>query len=407
MRSSTNVHCKTELEGDSVIKILYLQSTSEIGGSDMTLLRTLEVLDRRRFEPHVALPHEGPLVEAFRKTGCRVHILPSMRKLTSQKGAGYLGRYVIGYLPSVWHIVRLMARERIDLVHTNTIHTLYGFLAARLARKPHVWHIREVVVQSGVLFSIEARLVKWFSARFIVMSNSIAEAFQGKEGGFPPNIAKLYDGIDLDEFRPSVSGKRIRKELGLADDTLLVGTVCRLDPWKGVDIFLEAAAHVHSVLPDARFLVCGGEIDGHEGYEAVLRRKAEALGLRDAVLFTGWRYRHHDIPEVYGALDVSVQCPVYPEPYGLANVEAMACGVPIVAVAQGGPIELCTHGETALLVPPLNPRATADAVLCLLQDRDRARAMGIAGRRRAERLFDRRHCVRALEALYEEVLEQG
>ncbi len=386
-------------------KVLYLQSTSEIGGSDITLLRTLEVLDKKQFEPHVVLPHEGPLVEAFRKAGCRVHFLSSMRKLTSRKGIGYLLLYLIGYLPAVLQLVRLIRREGINLVHSNTIHNLYGFLAALLSRRPHVWHVREIVVQSRLMRSLETWFVRRFSTRFIVMSDAIAEAFRMKDGSFPPNLSKLYDGIELQEYHPEVSGKRIRKELEISDGTPLVGIVCRLDPWKGLDVFLKAAALIHQKQPDARFLICGGEIDGHEGYEAALRGQVEALGIgRGAVFFTGWRYRHRDIPEVYGAMDVSVQCPVYPEPYGLANIEAMSCGVPVVAVAQGGPMELCVHGETAILVPPDDPWAVADAVLSLLKDPARAQAMSAAGRRRVEKLFDRRQCVKALEALCGEVL---
>jgi len=386
-------------------KILYLQSTSEIGGSDITLLRTLEVLDKKKFEPHVVLPNEGPLVEAFRKAGCRVHFLSSMRKLTSRKGIGYLFLYLIGYLPAVLRLVRLIRRERINLVHSNTIHNLYGFMAAMLSRRPHVWHVREIVVQSRLMRTLETFFVRRFSARFIVMSDAIAEAFRMKDGSFPPNLSKLYDGIDPEEYHPRVSGKRIRDELGLSDGTPLVGIVCRLDPWKGLDVFLKSAALIHQKRPDAKFLICGGEIDGHEGYEAVLRGQVEALGIAGgSVFFTGWRYRHRDIPEVYGAMDVSVQCPVYPEPYGLANIEAMSCGVPVVAVAQGGPMELCVHGETAILVPPNDPRAIADAVVSLLNDPARARAMGVAGRRRVEKLFDRRQCVKALEGLCGEVL---
>ena len=388
-------------------KVLYLQSTSEIGGTDMTLLRTLEVLDRTRFEPHVLLPHAGPLVEAFRKADCRIHFLSSMRKLTSRRGIGYLTRYLACYLPAVFQIVRLIRRDGIDIVHTNTIHNLYGFLAARLARRPHVWHVREIVVQSELVRWVETGLTQRFSERFVVMSDGIADMFRGADGTVPTTLVKLYDGVDVDIFHPRQRrGVRIRRELGIGEGVPLVGIVTRLDPWKGVGLFLEAAALVGKEVPQARFLVCGGEIAAHEGYEEILWRQAEALGMGKAIFFTGWRYHYQDIPEVYGALDVSVQCPVYPEPYGLANVEAMACGVPVVAVAQGGPTELCVQGETALLVPPGDPRATADAVLSLLRDPERCRAMGAAGRERAEKLFDRRQCVKALEALYDEILER-
>lgn len=384
-----------------MIPILYLQSTSEIGGSDVTLLRTIEVLDRTKVEPHVALPHDGPLVEAFRKSGCRVHLLPAMRKLTSRRGLSYLARYAAGYVPGALALAKLIRLENIALVHTNSIHNLYGFLAARWTRRPHVWHVREIVEQPRAIRWLEVRLVRRFSTHFIVMSDAIGDMFRAPGGLAPGHMVKLYDGVDLDAFHPRQrTDNRIRRELGVGEGVPLLGIVTRLDPSKGVTVFLEAASLIRRDVSEARFLVCGGEIEGHEGLEASLRRQARSLGLDQAVLFSGWRYSHRDIPEVYGALDVSVQCPLRPEPYGLANVEAMASGVPSIAAAAGGPLELCVQGETTLLVPPRDPRATAEAAVSLLRDPARRSAMGAAGRRRAERLFDRRRSVRALEELY-------
>lgn len=391
-------------EGHQPKKIFYLQSTSEISGTDTTLLRTVEILNRAQFEPHIVLHREGPFAEEYRRAGCRVHLLPLMRQLSLHRGVGYRLRCVAGYPVAVLQLASLIRREKIDLVHSNTLHNLYGFAAAALSGKPHVWHIREIVVQSRLLKEIERWLVLRFSRRFIVMDNAIAEMFLRPGGGVPGKIAKLYDGVDLELFRPRDSVSRIRRELGLDEQTLLVGMVARLDPAKGPDLFLNIAAQVHAKFPECRFLLCGGEIPGHEGYEAVLRRKTSELGLERVVFLTGWRYRYRDIPEVYNALTVSLQCPVYPEPYGLAHVEAMASGVPIVAFAQGGPAELCVNGETALLVPPGDVAGAAEAVANLLQNPEKARSMGVAGRKRAEKYFDRRRCARELELLYESIL---
>lgn len=389
-------------------KILYLQSVSEIGGSDMTLLRTVEVLDKTRFEPHVVLPGAGPLIGAFRDAGCKIHILPSMRKLTSRNGGRYFARYMLGYLPAIFQIVRLIRFEGISLVHTNSLHNLYGFLAAKLAGVPHIWHVREIVAYPRFMKRLETALARHFSVRCIVMSDAIANMFQSTGKSPAPPLVKLYDGIDLDLFHPNQrSGLRIRKELGIGEGVPFIGNVNRLDPKKGLVLFLEAAAEIHKDMPEARFLICGGEIPGHEGYELILKERAKALGIADWVFFSGWRYCFRDIPEIYGALDVSVQCPVYPEAYGLANIEAMATGVPVVAVAEGGPAEICVHGESALLIPSHDPRAIARTVIALLKDPVRAGTIGAAGRRRAEDLFDRRKCTKALEKLYGEVLKEG
>ena len=385
-------------------KVLYLQATSEIGGADLILLRAVQNLDRSRYAPHVVLPKDGPLVEAFQAAACRVHIVAAMRKLTSRRGLAYLGSYLAGYRGAVRQLVRLIRREQIDLVHTNTIHNLYGFAAARAARRPHVWHVREIVVGQRSLRALETWLARRYSDRIVVMSDAISEAFRSKSGKLPGHLAKLHDGVDLDQFHPEVSGKSVRGDLKIEDGTPLVGIVARLDPWKGHGVFLETAKRVHGERPDVKFLVCGGEIEGHEGYEADLQQNAASLGLRDVVFFAGWRYGHRDIPQVYGALDVFVHCPVQPEPAGLTYVEAMASGVPIVASNEGGPAELCVDGVTALLVPPRSPDQTAAAVLTLLGDSERRCAMGRAGRQRAEQLFDNRRCVAALESLYDEVL---
>lgn len=386
-------------------KILYLQSTSEISGTDVTLLRTLQALNKNKFEPHVILHKEGPFTKSYQDAGAKVHIVTGMRKLTKRKGAGYLFALVAGYFPAVFQIKRIICWEKIDIVHTNTIHNLYGFLAALFAGVPHIWHVREIVVQSRLMKEIEIRLVKWFSARFLVMNNAIAESFLGKDRGFPANIIKLYDGLDLEKFKPGKPSRNLRTEIGIPETAPLVGIVCRLDPWKGLDLFLEAAARVHAQLPEACFWVCGGEIEGHEGYEAKLKKKALDLGIEKAVYFTGWRYKGETIMDVYRSLDVSVQCPAFPEPYGLVNLEAMASGIPVAAFAEGGPLELC--GESALLVPPRDAERLAEAVVKILKDTHFAQSLKEKGRRRVEAFFDFKKCTSELEKIYSEILKNG
>lgn len=386
-------------------RVLYLHTTSEVGGSDVSLVRLVERLDRTRFQPIVALPSDGPLVARLETAGCPVAIVPRMKKLTSRHGVAFLALFALNYPFAIRRLAQLVRDERVDLVHTNTIHNLYGVGAARVTGRPHVWHVREIVWQSGPIRRLE-RWLAGFADRVVVTSDAVGGMFADGRGGLAPNVRKVPNGVDLHEFRPGPPDGRVQADLGLPGEAPLVGVVCRLDAWKGVDVFLRAAAQVAAVVPAARFVVVGGAIAGQEAHARELEQLAGSLGLGDAVRFAGWRYGPADMPGVFRALSVLVLPSKEPEPFGLVLLEAMACGVPVVATDHGGPREICVTGETGLLAPPGDATALAGAIRSLLADPGRAREMGMAGRQRVEALYDQRETVRRLEAMYDELLDR-
>ena len=180
--------------------------------------------------------------------------------------------------------------------------------------------------------------------------------------------------------------------------------MCRLDVWKGVDVFLEAAARIAAVRPGVRFVVVGGAITGLEAYARSLEARAQALGLADRVRFTGWTYGPAAMPEVHRALDVLVLASIEPEPFGLVVVEAMATGVPVVATAHGGPAEIVVDGVTGRLVPPRDAQALAAAVCALVDDPAAAARMGAAGRARACARYSADQYLAGVQAVYADVL---
>jgi glycosyltransferase involved in cell wall biosynthesis len=390
---------------DEPRNVLYLHTTSEVGGSDVSLLGIVEGLDRARFEPVVALPADGPLVARLEAAGCAVEVVPQMKKLTSRRGLAYLAGFALNYPFAVARLARLVRRRRIDLVHTNTIHNLYGVGAARVAGRPHVWHVREIVWQSAAVSRLE-RLLSRLADRVVVTSDAVGAMFKDRRGRPAPNVVKVPNGVDVRAFTPGPSGANVWCDLGLPDGAPLVGVACRLDAWKGVDVFLRAAAEVRRSVPGARFIVVGGAIVGQEAYERDLQRLAGDLGLGDIVRFAGWRYGPDQMPDVMRSLHVLALPSKEPEPFGLVLLEAMASGVPTVATDHGGPREICVAGETGLLVPPNDVPAMAVAIQTLLADPDRARRMGEMGRRRVEALYTRHATVSRLEALYDELLER-
>jgi glycosyltransferase involved in cell wall biosynthesis len=388
-----------------VFKILYLHTTSEIGGSDVSLVRLVEGLDPARYQAVVVLPSEGPLVARLRDAGAVVHVMPALLKLTSRQGRRYLARFGLNMPRAVRALAALIRREQIALVHTNTIHNLYGGPAARLAGVPHVWHIREIVWQYGSLRALELFMVRHLSTRIIVTSEAVAAMF-GPPGERPASLVMIANGIEVERFRPHVPGtpRLVRQALGVADDEPLVGIVCRLDMWKGVDVFLDAAARVAAVRPRVQFVVVGGAIIGQEAYARSLEMRAETLGLSGRVRFTGWTYGPAAMPEVHRALDVLVLASSEPEPFGLVVVEAMATGVPVVATAHGGPADIVVDGVTGTLVPPRDPAAMAAAICALVDDPAAAARMGAAGRVRACERYSAAQYLAGVQAVYADVL---
>lgn len=383
-------------------RVLYLHTTSEIGGSDISLLRLVEGLDPARYAAVVALPAEGPFVARLRAAGARVEIMPDLLKLTSRRGPGFLLRFAWNYPGAVRRLAAFIRRERIGLVHTNTIHNLYGVMAARLARVPHVWHFREIVWQSGLLRRVELWMARRWSARIIVTSRAIASMY-GPERRWPVQLVRVPNGVEETRFAPG-DAPDVRRVLGAGPADVLIGIACRLDAWKGVDDFLAAAARVARERPHARFAVVGGAIIGQEAYADALARAAGALGLDGRIVFTGWRFGPSDMPDVHRAFDVTVLASREPEPFGLVVIEAMATGRPVIATAHGGPLDIVEDGRTGLLVPPRDVDAMAAAIVSLVDDPARRARMGQHGRARVLAHYTAAQYVAGIDAVYRELV---
>ena len=383
-------------------RILFVHTTSEVGGSDVSLAHIVERLDRTRFQSVVALPSDGPLVARLQSAGAEVAVLPRMRKLTSRKGAPGLAMFGAGYPMGVASLASLVRRKRIDLVHTNTIHNLYGWAAARLTGRPHVWHVREIVWQSSALRGLERSLALNFSTRVVVTSRAVGGMFE-RDGVLPPQVVTIANGVDTARFAPGASD-RVRRDFGIAAGAPLIGAAARLDVWKGLEDFIDAAAVVHRTRPDARFVIAGGPIEGLESYASTLQEQARGRGLTGVLHFAGWKYGPTEMPDFHRSLDVLVLPSREPEPFGLVVLEAMASSRPVIATAQGGPLEIVVDGTTGVLVEPRNPEAMARAMVALVDDAPRGRMMGAAGRERVETEFAIERTVERLQLLYDEVL---
>jgi glycosyltransferase involved in cell wall biosynthesis len=212
----------------------------------------------------------------------------------------------------------------------------------------------------------------------------------------PDGVEVVPCGIDLSLFHPA-------RGPAVVPDRWRVLSLGRLIRRKGIDTIIEAMARV----PNAELLIAGGP-DSHDlgtDPEALrLRALADQCGLADRVRFLG-RIPHDRVPELIRSADVVVSVPAY-EPFGIVPVEAMGCGVPVIASAVGGHLSTVVDGQTGLLVPPGDPEALAGRLRGLFSDRYRRARLGVAGAERAQRFYSWGRVASETEAAYVRVVSR-
>lgn len=346
----------------SQVHVLQIIDGLNVGGAEMLLRELAPGLQQRGYRVSVAYSTQGPLAADLRAMGLAVTRLPRLARVDPVLLAS---------------MVRLMRRDPPHIVHTHLFKSDFnGRPAARLAGVPVVistlhnsdpWARKPVL---GALYAANARLAD----RLIAVSNEVRQYYLEHTGLQPERILTIDNGVDTRRFQDQdAAGLQIRAELGLEPQALVFGVIGRLKPQKDHDNFLKAAAHIYHRLPQARFLIVG---DGP--LRAELEAQARQLGLERAVIFTGLR---SDIPALLSAMDVLVFSSRW-EGLPVTLLEGMAAARPVAATAVDGIRTVSIAEETAVLVPPADPAALAQACIRLGSDSQLRRRMGQAGRAR-------------------------
>ncbi len=287
-------------------------------------------------------------------------------------------RALVETVPAVWTIAKLgvlIKRRGIRIIHTSD-RPRDAFVAVVLGRLTGARSI--VHVHVGYNPSWMGRMLRWSLGHADVLV-AISE-FVGRtlvDGGMDPaRVHIVTNGIDTDRWHPDTDGAPARQRLDIAPDAPLLITICRLFPEKGPAAIIEAVARLRTEFPDVRLLIVGADLGGST-YSEDLRRLATELDVAEHVSLLG---RRDDIEELLAAADLFAM-PSHEEPFGLVFCEAMAMGKPVIALDDGGTVEVVEHGRTGLLSPHGDIDALTANIRALLLDPARRAEMGTSGRR--------------------------
>lgn len=389
------------------IKILYITPSADLYGSDVCLKEMVKRLDRERFLPFVVLPYKGDLfAELSRLKGVKIEILDLavMRRKYMHPLRFFI--FVWKFFLSSLKLYQLVKKNKIDIIHSNSSMLQVGGVAAFCASKPHVWHVREITLRPKILNILLSIVLSKLSTRILCITKAVKDSYISLDG-FKKKAEVLYDSLDLAPYPRRINSQTLKKELGIEDGSWVVGMVARINFWKGQQVLLKAAEKVLQRSPRTVFLVVGGadERFGHDMLLEELKALVERLKIKEKVIFTGFR---KDVYDIISLLDIFVLPSLNPEPLGLSLIQAMASGKPVIATAQGGPLEIIDNHKTGILIPPNNPVILADALVDLLKDPQKRERISKAGQRMVSQRFDfeKSGYMRKLEGLYYQVLKE-
>jgi glycosyltransferase involved in cell wall biosynthesis len=379
--------------GQVRLRIVFVDHVARLSGGEIALLRLLPTLSEH-VHVTVILGEDGPLVDRLEQLNVTVEVLPlpsnlrDVRKDTVRPGG--LSLTALAGLPRYVLALRSRIKELdADIVHTNSLKAaLLGGIAARLARKPVVWHIRDRIASdylprpAVVLVRALCRVVP---SAIIANSHATLATVPGRNGHV------VYNSIEPPPPRPPVEPRA----------KVAIGMIGRLAEWKGQHVFLRAFAEA---FPDTSVVarVIGSPLFGEEAYARTLHVLADELGIAGRVEFRGFQ---EDVWEELRNLDLLVHSSIRPEPFGQVILEGLAAGVPVVAADAGGPAELITDGVDGVLTPTGDVTALASALRTLVDDPELRRRLGDAGKNRSRDFTPERTVARLLD-VYDRVLKR-
>jgi len=348
-------------------KILFISHSSELYGAEKVLLQTIEGLNKKDFQPILVLPRTGPFHRKAKKLGVETVLVPFKWWLTEKNRVWKQPFSWLWSLTCIVRIARLIQREDIDLVFSNSAVNFCGALAARWRGVPHIWSIHEILGGKNAslrfLFGNRAlvSLISVLSTKIIVNSETTGQSFKEKGA-----VHTVFNGF-LWSPQDRGLGELYRQKFGFTSHDYILGIVGKIYPEKGQKNVVESIDLIAKTHHDVRLLVMG-EVRDNRYFKQIQRYILERK-LEKRVIFKDY------IPEIFDVLallDLLVIASCV-ESFGRVAVEAMSVKTAVLAVRKGAMAEVIIPGENGFLVDSSDPEVMAEAILSIRDNPEQVR----------------------------------
>lgn len=360
----------------------------DVGGMQKGLSNLINMMDPLFVNSICCITKAGIFKEKIKKQGIEIF------ELNKKEGNDF---------SSLIKLVSLLRKKKVDIVHARCWGALFdAAIAAKIAKIPvviygeHGRRYEDVFHPKKRQIWLRKILLTYFVDKIVAVSTEVKEWLQNSIGIKQDKIICIHNGIDPKEAEIEINLNK-RKQIGIQNGEIVIGTIGRLDPVKDYSTLIYAASEIINQFPNVGLLFVG---------DGPMRNDLENLGknlhIENKIMFLGERT---DTIELLKMMDIFV-LPSLIEGISNTILEAMSCGIPVVATNVGGNPEVVINGETGFLVPPKDSHALAEAIREILKDRSKGVRLGLAGKERTNQHFSLTNMVKAYETLYKTMAEK-
>lgn len=371
----------------SMKNILFIHQSAELYGSDKTLLTLVTDLKSKGFLPIVVLPNEGPLKIALENSEILVFILPVLKISRKMFSPFNLLSWPIQAIKSLFALQNLSKKHKIDIVYSNTLAVLVGFLFAKFFNKKHIWHIHEIIEQPKFVSKIFSNLIRSKNNTQLIFNSFATQKFWENQSLKEMGANKVvWNGIEEPYMcsNQTINEQNRWQYWQAEENNIVIALVGRINKWKGHRLLLEAFQKISSKYPNIILAFIGSCPPGQDYYLTEIEQLIAKMQLEQRVIIKPFQTNIFDF---WTSIDIAVVPSTEPEPFGLVAIEAMMASKPVIAARHGGLSEIVVHNETGILFEPKNIESLAAALEELINDGAKRKKMGMKGHIRAENNF--------------------
>ncbi|MBU1544353.1 MAG: glycosyltransferase [Proteobacteria bacterium] len=361
-----------------MIRVLHAIDTTGPGGAETVFVTLAGKLDPSEYKSFAAIHGPGWVADSLGANGIEPIFIQSK------------GTFNFAYL---WNLITLIRKHKIDIVLSHLLGSnLYCSIAGLLCRIPvlSIFHGFVDSSENERAMQIKVNAINIGSKKIVFVSDMLGKEFIGRFGFSSRKSVTVYNGVETSVFKPQ-RDETLRAELGILPDHILIGAVGNIRPAKDYHTFLKAARQVYDKNSKCRFVIVG---QGRGAlYQSLLNLRAD-LGLADICFFTGFR---DQASVLYNNFDVFLSTSIS-EGFSISTIEALACGLPVVATRSGGPDEIIRLSGCGVLCDH-DVQSIAESVLKTIETQDQSADSASIRNRCVENLFSTRVMLQKYESL--------